>query len=243
LANQIFFQASLVVRLLDDFTGEPVPGNKARVFIAGQKPPIVKDGGYYIFVNLHEKQVRLTCKGSVYQERTQEIDLARDGEDEAVVIRLLPAAQYPVPSAATCVTGRTYPGSKLLFWGGEKSGYRLLSDCHAADNTVAIYAPRASALVGRAFFLCDKEGTQKQIIKILGEKKQQYQTDTELMFDYKKAETAAIPVYEVTADENGEFFLMLSKEQENSGEIFYRTEGEEERRLLLQTGAVNTVIL
>lgn len=86
--EQVTFHASLVVLVIDDCTGEPVPGNKVRVSTADSILPIVKEDGYRVFVNLREEAVTIICEGGMYERWEEKVNL--EGQQEVLEIRLRP---------------------------------------------------------------------------------------------------------------------------------------------------------
>lgn len=241
------FHASLVVLVIDDFTGEPALDGKVTVLIPGHRPPVVKSDGYHVFVNLSEDKVEVLCESKIYEPKKEQVELTGRSEDEVFIIRLVPSAGYPVPSDAACVSGQTQPGRKLMFWKAFGDNYRLLYDYvsreQEEDNLLAIYNPHNKEIEGKAFFICDKKKKEKEYFKVISKTDQYCRIDRALRGDYKKIRTSIVPVSEICADETGRFFLPVQGNRNRKIELFCRAEGEEEKRFLLQPGRVNTITL
>lgn len=241
------FHASLVVLIIDDFTGEPVPADQVTVSIPGHYSPLVKSDGYHVFVNLNETQVELICKSKIFEWYTEQVELTERDENEVLMIRLVPCKGYPVPPNTTCVTGQTQPGRKLMFWKSFGEAYRLsdnyTSSLQEEDPLLAIYNPDHKELEGKTYFIYDREKKEKEFFKIVGKKGRYYRIDRILRENYKKIGTSVIPVYEIHADETGDFFLLMQGDQYGETELVCRLEGKEEKHFLLIPGRVNTITL
>lgn len=234
---------SLVVLAIDDFTGRTITDKKVNVLIEGQKPIAVKEDGYRVFVNLHEKKVTLSCKSRYYQPQSKEIALAQIDEQEVFILRLVPSPEYPFPDGVTSVRGQTRANATLWFWSEEQNGYKLLSDYHAENEMLEIYVPKERILLGKAFLICDRERGNKELFRITEKKERQYRMDRRLSHDYKKTAAIVTPAHEITADESGRFFLAFPKDQDSIKTVFCRTEAEAEQSIVLRAGTCNTLYL
>lgn len=243
--DRVAFRTSLVVLVIDDFTGKPVVGSNVRVSIPGQRAPVVKGDGYHVFMNLTEPVVSLLCESGIYEQRTEQVELAGGMGNEVLIIRLLPNAAYPMPANTTCISGKTQPGRRLLFWSGDGKGYKLLYDYYCQEkekeHLIAVFNPDNKEMEGKGFFICCQE--EKEFFTVVGKTEQHYRMDRVLSRDYKKIGTVIMPVYEIYADEKGEFFLPIAGEGQKT-ELVCQAEGEEEeKRFELLPGKNNTIIL
>lgn len=237
--------ASLVILVIDDFTGKPVRDSSVRLSIPGQRPPLVKEDGYRVFLDLAETDFNLVCESGIYGRREERVELSGWTGKEVMVLRIYPNACYPAPSGAVRVSGRTQPGRRLLFWGSGESGYRLLRDYECSQNEkIAIYNPENKMLAGKKFFICGREGGQKEYFKIVEEMDDYYSMQNGLRKGYKKVGSRIVPVCEVCADGDGAFFLLASGGGRGQTELFCRAEGdEEEKKFLLAAGKANAIVL
>ena len=88
---------SLVVLCIDKQTGRPVTGSNARVYIEGVKPPVIKDDGYRVFLNVSDKEpVTIHCQSGIYEPCERVIDFNEWDASEVIEIELEPGAGYPV---------------------------------------------------------------------------------------------------------------------------------------------------
>lgn len=242
MVGKVSFHVSLIVLVIDDFTGKPVGENRVSLSIA-ERTALGKKGGYHIFINVKEEKVAIICKSEIYQQRTVRVDLSQRDEQEILIIRLLPAAGYPIPNGTMCVTGQTDADRKLLFWNEESSEYKLLYDYSKKSGMIHIYHPSGKELVGKSFFIRDRENGAKEYFRVIGKKEQQYVMDRKLSADYKKLGTTVIPVYEAETDGQGRFFLMLPNGQGSEAGIIYCAEGETEKPIDLKAGEINTIVV
>lgn len=229
----VVFHTSLVVLVIDDFTGKPVVGSNVRVSIPGKEAPVAKGDGYYVFVNLTEPSVTLLCESGIYEQCTKQVDLAGGIEREVLIIRLLPSIHYPLPAGTTCVSGKTQPGRRLLFWSGEGKGYKLLCDYYCKkkgeEDLIAIFNPDNKEMEGKFFFICCQE--EKEFFTIVGKTEKHYRMDRVLSRDYQRIGTVIMPVHEIFADQEGSFFLPVAGGDKK--ELVCQAEGEGERRVEL----------
>lgn len=237
--------ASLVILVIDDFTGKPVKDSSVRVSIPGQRPPVVKEDGYRIFLNLTESSFIILCESGIYKRREEWVDLSDWKEEEVMILRLLPNAGYPAPASAVRVSGRTQPERRLLFWGSTEHGYRLLRDYECSHKEkIAIFNPGNKMLVGKKFFICGKEKKQKEYFKVAEAVDGYCRMYKGLAADYKRAGSRIVPVYEVCSDEDGAFFLLLPGNYEDRIELFCQVEGDtEEKKFFLAAEKINAIVL
>jgi len=246
--DRVAFHASLVVFIIDDFTGKPVTGSNVKVSILGQKEPVVKGDGYHIFMNLTEPSVTLLCESRIYEKRTKQVALEGGIKQEVLIIRLLPNAAYPMPSNTTCVSGRTQPRRRLLFWNGTGKGYKLLHDYNCQESgkehLLSVFNPDNKEMEGKVFFICGQGKQEKEFFTIVGKTEPYYRMDRVLSKDYKKIGTVVMPVCEIYADRNGDFFLPVARGNTQKTELVCMAEGEkEEKKFELLPGKNNTILL
>lgn len=252
IEEHIRFGRPLVVLVIDDLTGKPVGADKVLVSIAGQRPPVVKPDGYRVFVNIRETSFNLRCQSSVYYPWEGKVDLTERRPEDILVIRLKPNAHYPVPDHITCVAGRTCPGQRIWFWHPDSGNFRLMQDYKSSgkgyNDIIDIYHSERQEMEGRYFFISGAGKGRKEYFKISGRVDGKYRMDRELSGDYRKIGTVIVPVYEITADGKGEFFLPLAGNDKGIPEEEIRLAcqpegGQEEKIFTLLAGRVNPITL
>lgn len=253
--DRVFYDTSLVVLPIDDFTGRPITGSNVRISVPGGRPAVIKEDGYRVFTNIREAEVTIECQSGLYENRTEKINLASRDAEQVLVLRLSPNGNYPIQKGTTCISGQTEPGNRLWFWNREGKGYRMAKDYKkdAEEPVIHPYQPEDMEMEGKSFFLCDKTG-KKEYFRIIGKKEQGYLIDKELSRDYHKVGAALMPIIEVQADKNGKFFLplkaaegeditltglILSPDEED---IDMESIEKREKIFTLEPGKVNTII-
>ena len=241
------FHASLVVLVIDDFTGNPIVDGNVTVSIPGHRPPVVKSDGYHVFGNLPEMKISLVLESKVYECRMEQVDLADRDEDEVLVMRIMPGARYSFPADTICVSGQTWPGRKLLFWSGGGKTVRLLENyrCQGREEPViALYNPGEKELVGKTFFISGRKKEEKEYFKIIGGSGRRCVMDRQLSRDYHKIGTRIVPVQEICADETGNFFLPVAGDGKRQTELNCLAEGDSvEKKFLLAPGRGHKITL
>jgi hypothetical protein len=202
---------SVSVRITDDLTGAPVKGSNARVWIEGQKPPIKKDDGRSIFVDLPDGEYVINAEGGVYSRAGVRCTVSGD-KAENITIRLLPNRLYPVPSDAVCVEGTAAPGAPVRVYSSDKgAAYKLLSDVKKGSRVIGIYHSAGINIEGKLLKVISPEEKSEFIRVITAENSEraEYQLADRLSSDYPKIGTVIMPVSECEADEDGQFILLL----------------------------------
>lgn len=248
IQEDVSFHASLVVLPVDDFTGKPVKGSKVRIFIPGQKPPLRKADGYYVFINITEPNVTLYCESGLYHPRAEEICFEGASKPLVYKLRLSPNVSYPVPAGATCVTGRAVPKKQVRFWCMDGDGaYKLLYGYQRAvgnGSYIRLYNPEHRELADKAFFIQDREKKKQEYFTVAETEEEGMCRLTEpLQHDYKKAGTVIYPVYDTFANEKGDFFLLIGSCGSGENTWLWEMEGEKEaKKVILKPGQINSLL-
>ncbi len=87
---------TLVVLCTDRETGRPVTAGNARVYIEGVKPPVIKEDGYRVFLNINDKEpVTIRCQSAIYEPCERTVDFNEWDDSSVVEIELIPGENYP----------------------------------------------------------------------------------------------------------------------------------------------------
>lgn len=202
---------SISVQLTDDLTGAPIKGSGARVWIDGQKPPIKKDDGRNIFVDLPEGDYVLNAEGGFYAH-TEVNCRVSSGKAENITLRLLPNKLYPVPSDVVRLEGKAAPGSVVRIYSSDRSSaYKLLSDVKKGDSVIGIYHGAGINIEGKLLKIIspDEKGEYIRILASENSERSEYQLSSGLKAAYPKIGTVIVPVSECEPDTDGEFTLLL----------------------------------
>lgn len=228
-------KASLVIYVLDDFNGRPLKPNQVHIRIEGEKSPVGKDDGYFVFMNLLNKAYIVSLEGYGFHRQEIAVDLTGSSVICPVItVRLTPNQCYPLPRAAACVEGYADPLS-IIRIGIKRPGksYKLLYD-YPGERIMRIYSPDSRELDGRMFMIQETE--LLSIEYTVDREERIYQLKAPLASGCKKAGTGMIPVMETIADENGYYFTAvkgISAQDTGCTADIYRDAGSGESVVLI----------
>ena len=202
---------SLSVQLTDDLTGRPIKGSNARVWIEGQKPPIKKESGRYIFTDLLPGEYVLKAEGGVYTYAETKCTVS-ENEMESITIRLIPNRSYRLPSDAVHIEGKAAPGAVIRMYSTDKlSAYKLLYDVKKGSEVIGIYHGSGVNIEGKLLKIIssDKTGEYIKISAYENQDKSEYRLCEKLEADRTKLGTVIVPASECIADDKGSFLLLI----------------------------------
>lgn len=222
---------SLVVTAVDDFTGSVIMGSQARVWIEGEKPPIKKPEGWYVFLDLPAGEYTVLAEGGFYN-RSSCVCTIEDGNYKNIKIRLTPGRNAPLEAGTCCIEGSTDPKTAVCIRPADRSlSYKLLTDVSAGADSIGIYHPDGIDIEGKLF--CIVSEGKEEFIRVSSVEKGsrlEYRLHTPLVGSYPKIGTLIYPVSESCADEKGKFFVPVRGIPEKTVEfICTRTEEPEKR--------------
>ena len=244
---RVRYRVSLVLTLVDDFSNKVIAGSGFRVWIPGEKPPVRKPEGYYIFTNLQGPEAQVFIEAGLYESRAVTAELG-GVPYTSIKVRLTPNRNYPMPRDTTCVEGRAEPGSlirilcpedsrplKLIYdyeRGGEKDGLQI-----------SLYHPENGDIEGKVLYITN-ENTGSEFFRVLQRtgKNGDYALEESLSADYRKIGTTVLLAAGGRADDEGAFFLPIPNVTGVTNRFLCEAVGKEttirlERRF--KTGAVN----
>lgn len=246
----ISIQVSLAVAAIDDFSGRPVTRSQLHVWIDGERPPVVKEGGYFLFTDLKNTHPVIHLEGPMFYRQDIIFDTHKwmQYKGKVLKVRMIPNRSYPIPRHTTCIQGHAAPGSTVLAYNtGLKEPLKLLYPYTAGQEDICIFHPDDMDLEGKRFYIRGKDGTSQEVFKIAGriqageQEKNRYGLALPLMHAYKKIGTAIYPVYVSKADQAGEFYLPAAGIHTETAVFEFWLEGKEQgrRKIQLQAGKVN----
>lgn len=248
--STVSISISLIVMALDDFTGRPIEGNQIRAWIDGEKPQIIKPGGYRIFTNLQAEAFSLKLSGGqyLYQEIPFTREKLKQYEGGVFKVRMLPNRCYPIPADTTIIEGQGKPEQDYIILCREGlTPYKLLYAYEEGKEQISIFHPEHTDIEGKFLFICTKDSQEQEFFSIEGADKEQastYYLNTPLKKSYKKIGTVIYPAYHIRTDEKGVFYLpVIGMKKEENLFTFYDAElgvlGEEQ----MIAGRVNRIML
>lgn len=247
IRERVSIQVSLVIAAVDDFTGRPVGRGQLRVWIDGERPPVAKEGGYYIFTNLRVTHPVIHLEGPVFHRQEIILEEGKRKRCEAgmLKVRMIPNRSYPVPRGTTCIQGHAVPGSTVLAYNKTlKEPLKLLYPYTAGQKEIRIFSPEEMDLEEKKFCIQNKEGTQQEILQIAGQPAAAaYKLHAPLTYSYRKIGTVIYPVYESKADQAGDFYLPVGGIYTDTAVFAFWLEGNEQgqKEMQLQSGKVNVL--
>ena len=219
-------RVSLVVLLIDDLTGKTITGSNARVWIDGEKPPVKKNDGFNVFLNLSEGDHEVKAEGGFYSQTsvTCRVD---DGKYRTVNIRLSPNSLYPVPPDCIRIEGTAAPDKTIVVYSQDKGlAYKLLSDAKKGTDIVGIYHDDSINIEGKLLKIIASGGKGEFIRVSAGtnKEKSEYQLTGKLTEDYPKVGTIIVPAFRATADNSGKFSIILKNSFTKDSQITCETD-------------------
>lgn len=215
MSERIRIHVSLIVGLTDSFTGKKPVTSQIMVSVEGSAPPVRKKEGYYVFTNLDRDVVTVIVVSPVYQQVKKRVVLSElDNKEPFLGISLLPGRLYPNRDGATIVYGKTKPLREISFAAVDGSAfYRLMSDYEGEHcRELTIFNPRSEDFTGRSFLMWQKgirEYETAHIGKAAHLSQEIYTLEQPLERRYKKADTKLYQLYVCSADEEGNYYLMI----------------------------------
>lgn len=214
VGHRALIRVSLAVLLIDDLTGRQITGSNARAWIEKGKPPISKHDGWFVFTDLYPGEYTVNADGGKYLPCSVETSVGAEGM-ETLIIRLRPGRVYTVPKGCMRVEGRAEPGAEITVINSTRaSGFRLLADCAAGDDEIAVFHPEGIRLDGRAFRLSDPDGSGEDVVLRRSSdpdcRDGKYLLTKPLELSHSRTGSMLFPCFAATADENGGFFMIIS---------------------------------
>ncbi len=202
---------SLVVLLIDDLTGKNITGSNARVWIENEKPPIKKNDGFNVFLDLPEGDYEIKAEGGFYS-RSSVPCRVDDGKYQMITVRLTPNAMYPVPPDCVRIEGTAEPDQTVIVYSQDRNmAYKLLSDAKKGTDTIGIYHDDSINIEGKLLKIIGSAG-KGEFIRVSAhadKEKSEYLLSYKLSGDYPKVGTIIVPAFRTSADSSGKFTIIL----------------------------------
>jgi hypothetical protein len=248
ISESLHMSSSLIVLVIDDYSNKVVISSGLSVEVEGEKKPIRKPDGYYVFLNLKNKAANLTIRCNTYYTEKRSVDLTQlKNTDPVIKIRVKPNKYYPALHQATCLQGIGKPGCEVrVVCEDAMKHFRLLYDYNKDDmkDEIAIYNPDNNDLEGKLFQIMDKDRKHKEMFCAVKSKETQnslYKIEPPLKNTYQKVGTKILPVFSSKTDSNGEYFIMINNINEDSAKCRCEIAGDKTitKDIILKTGKIN----
>ncbi|NPV90576.1 MAG: hypothetical protein HPY50_07385 [Firmicutes bacterium] len=227
--SKVRIVASLVVCLIDDYTGEACKRGKFSLTLEDKvvRRPVPKPEGYYVFTDLPGGSCRLSIRSDIFFEETLDVNLdAIDDPEGVLYVSLRPRSFYPFPEGAALIRGglRDEEGRPA---GGVRVRAVMLSEnsararvsrdgCGAGEREIGVANASGIISVNDIFLLKEKSGEEAEYIQVAGAVKEEgrYRLAEPLKSECG-AKTLLLPVVDTRTDERGElavYFRGLKQE-------------------------------
>ena len=233
---------SLVVTLIDDFTGRVITGSNARAWIENEKPPIKKSEGWSVFIDLPEGEYTVFAQGGTYNKKSCVCNISREHYTD-LKIRLSPNKSYRLPSGTSVIKGEAPPESVITAYPSDKSAaYKLLSDVKKGAESLGIFYPDGIDIEGKLFYIMGENGKGEflRVGAAVPDGKSEHRLWQAVKNAYPKIGTLLFPVSEAMADSAGEFFIPITSVPEK-GCVFFCEMNKERVEITLGRGETQRV--
>lgn len=240
--TQIGLKAGLAVVLYDDFTGAPIKNSAVHVTSSQGIRPVIKVGGYYVFLNCSGNVMDIRVESPFYWPRQVSADLGTGGKCPVVKLWLIPSPAYPMPPGTTFLEGRAKPDCLIQVACRSSDGELKLLYDYDGGTIISLYDSRHVDLEGKTLYLEDKTKATSAYITLttcMDASQGIYGVYTPLGIPFSKMGTNLYPVYSGLSDQAGFYRLLLQKVPmaECEGICRINTEdGEELRTITIQQG-------
>ena len=214
-SDRIHIRVSLAVLLIDDFTDQVIPVNQATVRISGEKRPIVKNDGFYIFTDIEKRSIVMEVTSFRYQKRIVPYEFCeKEAGTQCIRLRMVPNDHYKLPEQTTFLCGRMKPGEVMdLVFRSHANPLHLLEDYDCNGGQIKLYNPTEMVLEERQVLLMAKEDYEvTQIVRALPSvngNKDIYEISGKLKHRFTKSETSIFVIHRIIGDEEGNFNVPL----------------------------------
>ncbi len=212
---------SKVILLKDAFSEEAVTEGIQIRGISGEKP-VLKPGGYVLFLNLKQEELEVEIESLVYRRR--KLQLRADRGEEVEEILLYPSEAYPVKAGSTEILGQAPPDAALWFSLEEaERECRLLCDYKKADNQIRIFQKGKVRPGKRNWYIQNRETKEGEYFEAqeLFDEPGVYRLLQPLTSDYRKKDAALSPAFMYRTDESGSMYLLLNSLKKQEYNLHY----------------------
>lgn len=210
---------SKAVRLRDAFTGEPVSAGVKILSLSGGRVEKKREG-YFLFLDVEGENLEIEAESPIYQR--ERLSLPVDFGERVEEVLMYPSPAYPLRQGVSVVRGRAKPGSVLKFHVRDKTGnLRLIHDYQKGEEEISFYIKDRNP--GALWYIQKKGKEEGEYFRTERpeDEGERYRLRTPLSCAYQKKDTLICPAQESIADEEGEFYLLLSDPCNEKGTLHY----------------------
>lgn len=224
--SQIRIKASLIIQLIDSYTGQaPIGG--VNVMIDGlPTQPIKKQDGIFIFTNLPHGSYETIIRSSHYVLEKRKLECSDNRRPN--LISLIPNRSYPKQEEITSLYVSVENDRNEKIQSVEIVATTISPKCEVAKvaidvergSTIVVLSKLRRIFVGDSFLLVEKNGTHSELCTIIDHcvDEMKYTIEEKLNFDYSRG-AMLYPVTKSVTDENGEACLYFRDYPVNEFEV------------------------
>lgn len=93
--REIGYKRTLVVLCKDSTDDRVITGNNVRAFIEGERPAVIKEDGYRVFLNVRSDKATLKVESGIYEPYEMELDFSERDAEEVLTITLDRSKTHP----------------------------------------------------------------------------------------------------------------------------------------------------
>ena len=93
--KEIGYKRTLVVLCRDSADDRVITGNNVRAYIEGERPAVIKEDGYRVFLNVRADKATLKVESGIYEPYEVELDFNERDADEVLTITLDRSSAHP----------------------------------------------------------------------------------------------------------------------------------------------------
>lgn len=214
-------RASIVIRLIDAFTGQAPIEQGLTLTVQGiKKSPIKKPDGYYVLLDLEQGDYILNIQSSNYHEETLNLSFnPSNPHDELLFISLKPSSSYANPGGNACVRFIVKDDSKVNYndieitariMDPKCSVAKMMQDYSANSSRTVNIVQTGQIHIGDLLWIMQKTKTTSEccVVSDQGNNKQSFILQNELMNDYKRG-ALFLPVIKTTPNKKGEAVIFF----------------------------------
>lgn len=244
-------QVSLVITLIDAYTGEP-PQGLTTVYLENMfRKPVKKPDGHFVFTDLPASSYKVSIKAEYYLDESFEITTSSKEDYPHVYVSLKPRAHYPFKEGATTLRASVrdaggYPQEvKVVATVQSEDAFlaRLAEQSKEGSASLTLAQVRGKIAIGDRLLIRNK---QKEKVELCTIREHEYGTREYLLEEALHHEhprgTLLLPVVETRSDERGEIVIPFRSYGVKHFTInlsFVSTEGEMLKEVSVQEGMMD----
>ena len=93
--HEIGYKRTLVVLCKDSADGRVITGSNVHAYIEGERPAVIKEDGYRVFLNVRSEKATLKIESGIYEPYEEELDFNERDADEVLTITLDRSKTHP----------------------------------------------------------------------------------------------------------------------------------------------------